>query len=56
MKNFAEQLKEYFNNTPKDVINKEFKETQERYKDVGPTVDEYFGYVESIKKKEKKHK
>lgn len=53
MKNFAEQLKKYFNNTQKDVIDEEFKEIQERYKDVGLTVDEYFGYVESTKKKEK---
>ena len=42
-----EQLKEYFNNTPRDVIEKEWREYDE-YNKIGPTVNEYLAYVNQI--------
>ena len=47
-------LKEHFENTPKDVLDKEFEEINSKWGNIGPDVDEYVKFVESIKKK--KHK
>ncbi len=38
------QLKEYFNNTPRDIIEKEWHEYDE-YNKIGPTVNEYLSFV-----------
>lgn len=37
-----EQLKEHFENTPRDVLEKEWKELSV-YNEIGPTVEEYMG-------------
>ena len=42
-----EQLKEYFNNTPRDVIEKEWHE-YDKYNEVGPTVNEYLAFLDQI--------
>ena len=41
------QLKEYFNNTPRDIIEKEWHEYDE-YNKIGPTVNEYLSFVNQI--------
>lgn len=46
MDKLVEQLKEYFENTPKEQLEKEYEEIYKKYGHVGPTVDEY---LESIK-------
>lgn len=46
MYKLVEQLKEYFENTPKEQLEKEYEEIYKKYGHVGPTVDEY---LESIK-------
>lgn len=38
------QLIEYFNNTPRDVIEKEWHE-YDKYNEIGPTVKEYLEYI-----------
>ena len=38
------QLIEYFNNTPRDVIEKEWRE-YDKYNEIGPTVKEYLEYI-----------
>lgn len=43
-----QQLKEYFENTPRDVIEKEWYEYN-KYNEIGPSVNEYLEYVNSIK-------
>ena len=42
-----EQLKEYFNNTPRDVVEKEWRE-YDKYNKIGPTVNEYLAYINQI--------
>lgn len=37
---FAEQLHDYFKNTPKEVLDKEWKEIHEKFNN-GPDADEY---------------
>lgn len=44
--NLLQQLIEYFDNTPRDVLEKEWNELS-YLNEIGPTVDEYF---ESVKK------
>lgn len=44
--NILQQLKEYFDNTPRDVIEKEWEELS-HLNEIGPTVDEY---LESVRK------
>ena len=44
-----EALKEYFNNTPKEQLEKDWEEIKQ-YQNIGPTVDEYVEYVKRIKK------
>lgn len=46
MGKLVEQLKEYFENTSKEQLEKEYEEIYKKYGHVGPTVDEY---LESIK-------
>lgn len=46
MDKLVEQLKEYFENTPKEQLEKEYEEIYKKYGHVGPTVDEY---LESIR-------
>ena len=41
-KSMYEKLKDYFENTPKEQIEKDWKET-EKYDEVGPTVKEFIG-------------
>jgi len=46
MSKLVEQLKEYFENTSKEQLEKEYEEIYKKYRHVGPTVDEY---LESIR-------
>ncbi len=46
------QLEEYFKNTPRDVVEKEWHE-YDRYNNIGPTVNEYLAFVSQILVKEK---
>lgn len=46
MSKLVEQLKEYFENTSKEQLEKEYEEIYKKYGHVGPTVDEY---LESIR-------
>lgn len=39
-----QQLKEYFNNTPRDVVEKEWHE-YDKYNQIGPTVNEYLAFI-----------
>lgn len=39
----VDELREYFENTPQDQLDKDWKEINEKYGNVGPTVDEYLG-------------
>ena len=43
-----QQLQEYFNNTPRDVIEKEWSE-YDKYNEIGPTVNDYLDYVNKIR-------
>ena len=47
MNAILEQLKEYFNNTPRDVIEKEWHE-YDKYNEIGPTVGEYLAFMDLI--------
>ena len=47
MNAILEQLREYFKKTPRDVIEREWNE-YDKYNNVGPTVNEYLGYVDKI--------
>ena len=49
--NLLQQLKEYFNNTPREVIEKEWHE-YDRYNEIGPTVNEYLEYVNKSRQSE----
>lgn len=40
MNTILEQLKNYFNNTPRDIIEKEWNDFTQ-YQDVGPTIDDF---------------
>ena len=42
------QLKKYFEETPKDIIEKEWHE-YDKYNEVGPAVDKYLKYVNTIR-------
>lgn len=42
-----EQLKEYFKNTPRDVVEKEWRE-YDKYNKIGPTVNEYLAFVSQV--------
>lgn len=42
-KTLSEQLKEYFENTPKDILEAEWKELNERYPN-SPTVEDWLKY------------
>jgi len=46
--NLLQQLKEYFDNTPRDVIEKEWHE-YDKYNEIGPSVEEYLEYVNSTR-------
>ena len=45
--NLLQQLKDYFDNTPREVIEKEWHE-YDKYNDIGPSIEEYIKYVNSI--------
>ena len=46
--NLLEQLKEYFENTPREVVEKEWHE-YDKYNEIGPSVEEYLEYVSNIR-------
>jgi hypothetical protein len=46
--NLLQQLKDYFDNTPREVVEKEWHE-YDKYNEIGPTVDEYLEYVNKIR-------
>ena len=41
MNKMLEQLKHYFNTTPRGVIEKEWNDLAETYSDIGPKLDEF---------------
>lgn len=41
MNEILEQLKRYFDNTPRDIIEKEWNLIGESCRDVGPKIDEF---------------
>jgi hypothetical protein len=43
-----QQLKEYFDNTPRNIIEKEWHE-YDKYNEIGPKVNEYLEYVNNIR-------
>lgn len=43
-----QQLKEYFENTPREVVEKEWHE-YDKYNEIGPSVEEYLEYVSNIR-------
>jgi len=45
--NFLEELENYFNETPREKILADWEETKE-WDNVGPTVEEYFEYLNNI--------
>lgn len=47
MNAILEQLKEYFSNTPRDVIEKEWHE-YDKYNEIGPTINEYLAFLDQI--------
>lgn len=47
-KSLIQQLKDYFDNTPREVIEKEWHE-YDKYNDIGPSIEEYIKYVNSIR-------
>ena len=49
--NLLQQLKEYFDNTPREVIEKEWHE-YDKYNEIGPTVNEYLEYVNKSRQSE----
>lgn len=46
--NLLQQLKDYFDNTPREVIEKEWRE-YDKYNEIGPKINEYLEYVNNIK-------
>lgn len=49
----VEKMKEYFENTPQEVLDKEYKEINNKYIGVGLTVDEWLEANELQKRKNK---
>ena len=47
--NLLQQLKDYFDNTPREIIEKEWHE-YDKYNEIEPTVKEYLEYVNKIYK------
>ena len=43
------QLIEYFNNTPRDVIEKEWHE-YDKFNEIGPKVNDFLGFINSLRK------
>lgn len=52
LKNVLSELYEHINTTPKEELEKEFKEIEE-WSNVGPTVEEFMAFCESVNKKPK---
>ena len=49
--NLLQKLEEYFRNTPKEQLDKDWEELKKKYNEIGPDMDEYLKSVqESIKK------
>lgn len=46
--NLLQQLKDYFDNTPREVIKKEWHQ-YDKYNEIGPKVNEYLEYVNNIR-------
>lgn len=46
--NLLQQLKDYFDNTPREVIEKEWHQ-YDKYNEIGPRVNEYLEYVNNIR-------
>lgn len=46
--NLLQQLKEYFKNTPREVVEKEWHE-YDKYNEIGPSVEEYLEYINNIR-------
>lgn len=46
--NLLQQLKEYFENTPREIVEKEWHE-YDKYNEIGPSVEEYLEYVNNIR-------
>ena len=46
--NLLQQLKDYFDNTPREVIEKEWHQ-YDKYNEIGPKVNEYLEYVNNIR-------
>lgn len=46
--NLLQQLKEYFENTPREVVEKEWRE-YDKYNEIGPSVEEYLEYINNIR-------
>jgi hypothetical protein len=44
MNAILEQLKQYFDNTPRDIIKEEWNEFCS-YDDIGPTIDEFLSFT-----------
>lgn len=49
----VEKMKEYFENTPQEVLDKEYEEINNKYIGVGLTVDEWLEANELQKRKNK---
>ena len=47
--NLLHQLKDYFDNTPREVVEKEWHE-YDKYNEISPKVNEYLEYVNNIRK------
>lgn len=50
-----QKLEDYFNNTSKEQLEKDWEEIKQ-YQNIGPTIDEYFEYMERRFKKPIKNK
>ncbi len=50
-KSFVELLKKYFDETPRDQVLKDWKETEE-YDSIGPAVDEFLNNNNNLKNQE----
>lgn len=46
MKRIYEELKNHLENTPKEQLDKEFKEIEDEYGNIGPDALEYIEYVQ----------
>lgn len=47
--NFLKQLKDYFNKTSRDIVEKEYHEF-DKYNSVGPTVNEFLKECDKLNK------